>query len=352
MSTLPSTMRGWYLTAHGGPETLVWKTDIPVPTPGAGEVLLRIGASSVNNTDINTRIGWYSKSVTGATDGATLDDSADDGGWDGALDLPRIQGADMCGRIVACGSDVNSARLGARVLVRAMPTRNGKVWTYGSEADGGFADYAVVRSEDCVAIESDLPDTSLAVLPCAYCTALELIQTVGIKAGDRVLITGASGGVGLAAVQLCAALGAAPVAMTTADKAETLRSYGAVDTLNRGDAPAPESLDAVIDLVGGETWPSLITGLKRGGRYGTSGAIAGPIVPLDLRDLYLKDLTLVGSTLQKDSVLPDLVAMVEAGKLDPPIAAIYDLEDLHAAQAQFQSKGFVGKIAISVSGSN
>ncbi|TMV82412.1 alcohol dehydrogenase, partial [Thioclava sp. BHET1] len=118
--SLPQTMKAVLLTAHGGPEMLEWRDDVPVPTPAGGEVLIRVGASAVNNTDVNTRIGWYSKSVRGDTGTAAAGydaAAARDGGWSGALSFPRIQGADCCGRIVATGAGVDPARIGERVLV-------------------------------------------------------------------------------------------------------------------------------------------------------------------------------------------------------------------------------------------
>ncbi|TFL17809.1 zinc-binding dehydrogenase [Jannaschia formosa] len=346
---LPDRMRGWQLVGHGGPEMLRWRTDLPVPSPGPGEVLIAVGASSVNNTDINTRVGWYSKGVTGATaDAATPDDAA--AGWAGsALRLPRIQGADCSGRIVAVGEGVPPARIGARVLVRALQQRpDTPVWTFGAECDGGFADYAVARSFDALDLRSDLPDTVLAALPCAYATALGMVSRAGAGAGDRVLVTGASGGVGAAAVQLCALRGAEVVAQCAPSKAEALRALGAATTLARDEAPAPDGFDVVLDLVGGPAWPALIGALARRGRYVVSGAIAGPMVTLDLRDLYLKDLTFLGSTEQDAALLPELIGLVEAGRLVPPLAGTWPLEDLPAAQEAFQSKRHVGKIAIDI----
>ena len=122
--TLPETMKAVRLTGHGGLDKLEWCDDVPVPQPDAGEVLIRVGASAVNNTDVNTRTGWYSKAVRGDTGSAATEGYAGasdaDGGWSGALSFPRIQGADCCGEIVAVGDGVDAARIGQRVLVRPM----------------------------------------------------------------------------------------------------------------------------------------------------------------------------------------------------------------------------------------
>lgn len=349
--TLPTTMSGVVLNAHGGPECLELRDDLPVPVAGDGEVVIKVAASSVNNTDINTRIGWYSKAVTGATDGVG-DQAVEAGGWAGALHFPRIQGADACGHIVAVGAGVDAGRIGERVIVRTMQSTGAKglpfvTMTFGSEYDGGFADYTKTYSNDALRVESDLSDIELAALPCAFSTAEGMLQRASVGA-ERVLITGASGGVGAAAVQLAKMRGAEVWGMTQGAKADAVAALGADHTPSR-DAPLPKGhFDVVLDLVGGPDWPRLLDALKLGGRYVTSGAIAGPLVELDLRTLYLKDLTLLGSTYQPDRVFEDLVSYVEAGQLRPAIAATYPLRDIKAAQKAFLAKAHVGKIGIVV----
>lgn len=357
--TLPETMKGMVLTGHGGPEKLVWREDLPLPRPAPGEVLIRVGAASVNNTDINTRIGWYSKSVRGDTaSGAGGDYAAsaeEDGGWSGvAFSFPRIQGADCCGEIVAVGEGVASARIGERVLVRALytPGDGGSglaTATFGSERDGAFAEYTIAAAKDALAIRSDLTDVELASFPCAFSTAEGMIQRAGLGA-EPVLITGASGGVGAAAIQLAKRRGAHVTAQTSPAKAEALRALGADATLDRdADIPAA-AFDLAIDLVGGKRWSAVIAGLRNGGRYAVAGAIAGPIVELDLRTLYLRDLSFFGCTHQPDGVFVDLVRYIEAGEIRPSVAKIYPLRELHAAQEDFLRKAYIGKIGIAVAG--
>lgn len=355
--SLPKTMKAMVLTAHGGMDCLEWREDLPVPQPRPDEVLVQVGAAAVNNTDINTRIGWYSKSVEGDTASGTdgFGAAADaDGGWSGALQFPRIQGADCCGRIVAVGAEVSEARVGERVLIRAMhrPGPNDPdlpLITFGSERDGGVAEYTTIRSHDAVRITSHLSDVELASFPCAFSTAEGMIQRAGLGA-ERVLITGASGGVGSAAIQLAKRRGAHVTAVTSASKAEALRDLGADETLNRDAALAENSFDVVLDLVGGDSWPRLLDALRPSGRYAVSGAIAGPIVDLDLRTLYLKDLTFFGCTQQADSVFSDLVRYIEQGEIKPTVAMTYPLAELKAAQEAFLKKAHVGKIGITVSG--
>jgi NADPH:quinone reductase-like Zn-dependent oxidoreductase len=357
---LPERMHGVLLTGFGGPEQLQYREDLPTPLPRAGEVLIRVAASSVNNTDINTRVGWYSKTVGGPTQHASVGFDADCDSapsWGGAaLQFPRIQGADCCGHIVAVGAGVDSARIGQRVLVRPV-LRKAVAASYdfdyfGSECDGGFAQYTRVAASAAMPVQSQLSDAELACLPCAYSTAENLLTRAGVKAGERVLITGASGGVGSAAVQLAHLRGAQVIAQADSSKHAALNTIGAKHTLARDNdvvqAVGKDSVAVVIDLVGGPAWPSLLEVLQRGGRYATAGAIAGPLVTLDLRTLYLKDLQLLGCTWQEDAVFEQLLGYVERGQLTPLLARTYDLRDIAQAQAEFVAKRFVGKIALKI----
>lgn len=355
--TLPTTMTGMVLTGHGGPEKLEWRDDLRVPEPAAGEVLIRVSASAVNNTDINTRTGWYSKAVRGDTASGAVggygDDVDADGSWSGeALAFPRIQGADCCGTIVAVGVGVAQTRIGERVLVRALQSSVGpdgtlRVATFGSECDGGFADYTVAADRDAVAVTSDLSDVELASFPCAFSTAEGMIQRCALGA-EWVLISGASGGVGSAAVQLAKRRRAHVTAITNAAKAEDLRALGADEIVLRQDAFPKRRFDVALDLVGGARWDDMIDALRDGGRYVTAGAIAGPIVELDLRTLYLRDLSFFGCTHQADTVFTDLIRYIEAGEIRPMVAETYALRDLHAAQEAFVAKSHVGKVGIAV----
>ncbi len=353
----PDIMKGVVLTGHGGLEKLVWREDLPTPRPVAGEVLIRVGAAAVNNTDVNTRTGWYSKSVRGDTASGAAEGygaAADaDGAWSGAaLRFPRVQGADCCGEIVGVGDGVATARIGERVLVRALQSPPSEdlglsTATYGSERDGGFAEYATARSEDAVALNAPLSDVELASFPCAFSTAEGMIQRGGLGA-ERVLITGASGGVGSAAIQLAKRRGAHVTAVTSREKADAIRALGADAVLDRDDPTPRRAFDMALDLVGGARWEALVDGLVNGGRYVVAGAIAGPIVELDLRTLYLRDLSLLGCTHQPANIFTDLVRYIEAGEIRPVVAAIYPLKSLRAAQEAFLTKEHVGKIGVLV----
>ncbi|ACI56189.1 Alcohol dehydrogenase zinc-binding domain protein [Rhizobium leguminosarum bv. trifolii WSM2304] len=357
---LPERMKGVLLTGRGGFEKLEYREDIPLPRPKAGEVLIRVAAAGVNNTDINTRIGWYSKTVTTGTEsgGATGFQSVQDAdaSWSGVpLAFPRIQGADCCGRIAAVGEGVDPGRIGERVLVRNMlrsytDYRPFECWTFGSECDGGFAQYAVAPSRETYRIDCDWSDVELASLPCAYSTAEGMLHRAVVGAGEHVLIAGASGGVGSAAIQLAKRRGAIVTAISSPEKASQLLAIGADRILSRGESIVAglghESVDVVLDVAAGPSFGELLDVLKKGGRYAVAGAIAGPLVELDVRTLYLKDLTFFGCTFQEDVVFENLVSYVERGEIRPLVGKSYPLRDIVEAQRDFLSKRIAGKLVL------
>ena len=356
---IPTHMAAVLLEGHGGIETLHYRDDVAVPVAGPDEVLIRVAAAGVNNTDINTRIGWYSKKVTDATGsgGAEGFDEVDDAdaSWSGVpLTFPRIQGADCCGFIVAVGERVDHARIGERVIVRNMlrsyvDYRPFECWTFGSECDGAFAQYAKAPARETFSVDCDWSDAELASIPCAYSTAENMLHRASVGA-ERVLITGASGGVGSAAVQLARRRGAEVIAVASLAKADQVQDLGADQVVDRNadlvDILGRDSVDVVIDLVAGSAWAGLLDVLKRGGRYATAGAIAGPLVELDVRTLYLKDLTLIGCTFQQDVVFENLVGYIERGEIRPVVAKTWALEEIGQAQQAFLAKKFTGKLVL------
>ncbi len=357
---LPETMAAVLLTGHGGLDRMEYREDVPVPRPGTGEVLIRVGAASVNNTDINTRIGWYSKGVRGETNTGSAsgfdEAETEDATWSGVpLEFPRIQGTDCCGRIVSVGDGVDPARIGERVLVRNMlrapvDFRPFECWSLGSECDGGFAQYTKAPAADTWAVDCDWSDTDLASIPCAWSTAENMLHRAQVGPDDRVIITGASGGVGSAAVQLAKCRGAEVIGVAGAAKREEIHGLGADRVVTRGEnlveALGPGSVSVAIDLVVGEQWPELIELLGRGGRYATAGAIAGPVVELDVRTLYLKDLTFYGCTFQEDVVFDNVVRYIEQGRVRPFVARTYPLADIGKAQEDFIAKKYAGKLVL------
>ena len=350
---MQKTMNAVVTTGNGGYEKLEWR-EVPMPEVGAGDVLIRVAAAGVNNTEINTRLGWYSSSVRDATSDTSDTQSRSDGGWNAATPFPFIQGTDCCGEIVSIGTDVDQGRIGERVIVRSCMRPNGfndpeNIWL-GSDFDGAFAQYVAVPAAEAFAVDCDWTDAELASIPCAYGTAENMVARAGVGQGMTVLVPGASGGVGSAIIQLVKRRGARVVAVTSREKVADIRGLGVDSVLTRDDdllaALGESTVDVAIDNVGGAGFPQLLKVLKRGGRYATSGAIAGPIVELDMRDMYLKDITLIGCTGWDAQVFPDLISYIQANEIRPLVAATYPLQDIATAQQAFSTKSHVGKFVL------
>ena len=357
---IPPNMTAVLLTGYGGYDKLVVRHDVPVPTPGPDEVLVRVGACGVNNTDINTRKGWYAPAVKGATAADAVVHDDEQGGWSGGLNFPLIQGADVAGRIVAVGRDVRSGRIGERVIVEPIvrdpkaPDDRSRIAYLGSERNGGFAEYLAIPSVNTFPVQSRLSDAELATFPCAYSTAEHMLSRIRLSQQDTVLITGASGGVGSALVQLAKRRGATVLAVAGAAKQAAVSALGADAVFDRhSDLSTSISrlgytggVDAVADVVGGDGFPDVIGALRGGGRYVTAGAIAGPMVSLDLRQLYLKDLEFQGATVLPQGLFGQLVGYIEKEEIHPVLAAQYPLVDIRKAQEAFMAKTHVGNIVL------
>lgn len=362
MTDLPNTMNAFVLTGYGGFECLVYQEEWPTPVPAAGEVIVKVGACGLNNTDVNTRTGWYAKSVTSATTGDGSDVPDAGSGWGGSsIQFPRIQGADVCGTIVVLGGGVDPNLMGKRVMVETWlrdaddSMDMSKAKYFGSEVDGGFAQYTKAAERQVFPIESDLSDAEIATFATSYVTAENMLNRADVREGDTVLVPGASGGVGSALIQLANRRGAECIALSGDDKAAAIEEIGVRAVLPRSpenlsealmNATGSDKVSVVADAVGGPLFPQMIDVLSRGGRYTCAGAIAGPIVDLDLRTMYLNDLTFTGATVVPPGTFGDLVGYIERGEIQPILAATYPLTELHAAQQAFIDKKHVGNIVV------
>jgi NADPH:quinone reductase-like Zn-dependent oxidoreductase len=328
-------------------------------------VLIKVHACGINNTDVNTRSGWYSKAVSEATTGGNYETVSDtDPTWGGSpVRFPRIQGADVVGTVVAAGEAVKADLIGRRVMADTWlrdwdhPEKSGDIGYLGSECDGGFADYTTIDYRNVRAINSDLTDAELATFVCSYTTAENILTRSNVSEIDTVLITGASGGVGSALIQLANRRGARTIAMASAAKHDALKALKPFALLDRAPVDLAGALKAVLgsdtvtvvaDIVGGPYWPKIIDVMARGGRYACSGAIAGPIVDLDLRTFYLRDLTFYGCTLSGPDIFPNLVGYIEQGEIRPLLAASYPLEKLQEAQSAFIEKAHIGNVVVTM----
>lgn len=357
--TLPNKMRAMVTMGHGDLEQMVLHENWPRPVPAADEVLIRVLACGLNNTDVNTRSGWYSKAVSEATTGSAFNKVSDeDPTWGGVpITFPRIQGADVCGEIVAVGTQVDPARIGDRIITDNWlrdaddPSDKNKTGYFGSERDGGFAEFTTIPSRNAIAIQSDFSDAELATFSCSYSTAEGMLTRANVTKVDTVLVPGASGGVGGALVQLAKRRGARVIALASEAKHTDVTALGADVVLPRAPnnlraALGRDKITVVADVVGGPYWSTLIDILERGGRYTCSGAIAGPMVDLDLRTFYLRDLTFTGSTVIDPEVTANLVGYIEAKEIKPSLAATYPLAELREAQAAFIAKQHTGNIVV------
>ena len=351
-------MKAVVTTGNGGYEKLVY-CDVPMPIVGAGEVLLQVLAAGVNNTEINTRLGWYSSSVLTGTNNVSEDTQQSatqklDGGWNVATPFPFIQGTDCCGRVVDVAPDVDSQLIGARVLVRPCMRPDGfgsmrNIWI-GSDFDGAFAQFVKVPASEIFVVNSEWSDFELASLPCSYGSAENMLHRAKVGVNDHVLVAGASGGVGSAVLQLAKLRGAKVTAIVGKSKAKQVREIGADVVIERGadivKFLGEESVDVVVDNVGGSSFEAMLKVLRRGGRYASSGAIGGPIVNLDLRDFYLKDLNLIGCTAWDEPVFSNLVSYVERNRIKPLVAKTFALKEIAQAQQEYLEKNHVGKFVL------
>ncbi len=353
-----TTMKAVVTLGNGGYEKLAYR-DVPVPELESGEVLLQVLAAGVNNTEINTRLGWYSSKVTSGTEDLTAAEREKakkkaDGGWNEATPFPFIQGTDCCGRVVAVAPGGDETTIGSRVLVRPCIRSIGwdsleNIWM-ASDFDGAFAQFVKVPAGEVFVVDCDWSDAELGTIPCAYGTAENMIHRAMVSRGDHVLVAGASGGVGSAVVQLAKRRGASVTAIAGQAKLAKVRTIGADRVIARGDdivaALGEKSVDVVVDNVAGSAFGGMLKVIKRGGKYASSGAIGGPLVTLDMRDFYLKDLTMIGCTAWDEPVFPNLVAYIENGEIRPLLAKTFPLEKIAEAQRQFTEKQHVGKFVL------
>lgn len=244
--------------------------------------------------------------------------------------------------------------MGSRVLVRSCMRRLGfesmeNIWM-ASDFDGAFAQFVKVPATEVFAVNCGWSDAELGTIPCAYGTAENMVHRAQVGEGDHVLVAGASGGVGSAVVQLVKRRGATVSAIAGKAKIAQVKSIGADRVIARGEdvvaSIGENTVDVVVDNVAGPAFGDLLKVLKRGGRYASSGAIGGPLVTLDMRTFYLKDLTLVGCTAWDEPVFPNLISYIERDELRPLVAKTFPLERIADAQREFLEKKHVGNFVL------
>jgi len=363
---IPERMAAVQLIGHGGIEKLKYREDIPVPSPGKNELLIKVTATAKNNTDRKVREGLYPTEDN--RDVTSFSMSKDSG-----LSFPRIQGADVVGRVVKCGSGVAENRLGERGLLdfNIYSTDRDDINLtpdyFGHGKDGGFAEYMVVPADQFYTVENtELSDAELAAMGmCSYQTGLHMLNAAGVSEGENVLITGASGGVGTALIQMCRIKGATPYAVSSPGKAKALFELGAENIIDRSKVTDwPEAvkkatdgkiIDAVMDLVGGDMTIPLIDSMIQDmssrqtyPRYSIAGASGGNVTKILWTKIYLYQVQIFGISHGTRAEAKQLINWIRNGKLRPVLHGTFKLSDIHKAENYFvnRSSNFVGKIVI------
>lgn len=366
LATIPATMHAMVLTGHGDIDKLEYRSDVATPRPRPGEVLVQVTATAKNNTDRKAREGLYPTKDKGEVTSFAM-------GGEPTLTFPRIQGADVAGRVVAVGEGVAASRIGERGLLDfnlypdARRDINLTPDYYGHGADGGYAEYIAVPSDQFHHVPNpELADAELAAMGmCSYQTGYHMMTSARVAAGERVLVSGASGGVGAALIQMCRIVGAIPYAVSQPDKAEALLALGAEAVIDRGDlstfvervlkATGGAPIDAVMDLVGGEMTDlfidTMIGDMKARTTYprlSIAGASGGNLSEIMWTRIYLYQVQIFGVSHGTREEAEQLIEWIRSGQLKPVLHAAFKLSELHEAERYFVNRGsnYLGKIVV------
>src|SRR5579863_5238854 len=336
---MSETMKALLLRQHGGLENLELVTGHPRPKAKAGSVVIRVRASSFNYHDVFTVKGMPGIKVP----------------------LPVVIGLDMAGEIIEIGEGVSPWKIGSRVLVNPLNKKKGLM---GEMLDGGMAEYCLVDADQLIAMPDDVSFEEAASLPVAYGTAHRMLITHNtIKKGDRVLILGASGGVGTGCVILSKLLGAEVIACaSSAEKMDKLKAMGADEAINYKEVDFSKwaiekygkpqrrthegGVDVVINFTGGDTWVPSLRCLKRGGSLLVCGATAGHDPKEDLRYIWSFELKVIGSNSFYEDNLTDLMKMIVEKKIAPVIDAVLPLEKAAEGLRLIQDREVIGKVVV------
>lgn len=364
--SIPAEMKAMVLTGHGDVNQLQYQT-VPVPRPKSGEVLVQVTATAKNNTDRKVREGLYPTQDNSQVTSFHMTDEP-------SLSFPRIQGADVVGNIVAVGEGVDQSRIGERGLLDFniyaddRPDINLTPDYYGHGADGGYAEYVCVPSEQFYHMpQTDVTDAELASMGmCSYQTGYHMMTSANVKAGEHVLISGASGGVGTALIQLCRIVGAIPHCISSPGKEHGLKALGAETVIDRtqvtdwveavNQATGGVIIDAVMDLAGGTMINPLMDVMiqhmskrKDYPRLSIAGASAGNVSEILWTKIYLYQIQVFGVSHGTRDEAKQLMQWIQKGELKPVLHGAFKLSELHKAERYFadnRSADYLGKIVI------
>jgi alcohol dehydrogenase len=335
-------MRAAVVYKHGGLEELVFESAFPDPVPGPGDVVVRVRACALNYHDVFTRRGMPGIKVP----------------------MPIIVGLDLAGEIAALGEGVEGWKIGDRVL--ADPVNRVEGGLTGETVHGGLAEFCRVRAHQLVRLPDGVDFAAAACLPCAYGTARRMMIANGnVTAGEKVLILGASGGVGVCCVQLAKFAGAEVIACAgTEEKMRRLTELGADHTIDyvrndfvqevfarygkptRRGAGTDRGVDVVVNFTGGDTWVRSMRCLRVGGRLLTCGATAGYDPKEDIRFIWTFELQIRGSNGWSRDDIAALLAMTQSGQLKVLVDRVYPLEEAREALRALDDRTVFGKIVV------
>jgi len=332
-------MRALVLRKHGALDDLDVANDYPTPKAVDGHVVIRVRAASFNYHDVFTMRGMPGIKVP----------------------LPVIIGLDMAGEIAEVGAGVTGWKPADRVLVNPVNKKKGLM---GEMLDGGMAEYCLVTADQLIAVPAGVSFEDAASLPVAYGTAHRMLITHDtVKAGERVLVLGASGGVGTGCVLLAKMLGAEVIACASSDeKLARLKALGADEAVDytktdwskwaveKYGKPQRRTYDGGVDVVinftGGDTWLPSLRCLKRGGKLLVCGATAGYDPKEDLRYIWSFELKIIGSNSFYDDNLASLMALIAAGKIKPVIDKVLPLDQARDGLRLIADREVIGKVVV------
>ena len=341
-------MHGWIIREHGGPEALEWDATLPTPEPGPGQVRLRVRSAGVNHLDL-----WVRKGVPGHH-----------------FPLPLIPCSDLAGTVDAVGPGVEALDPATRYLVNpgfscgACPACDAgqhqlcrTYGIFGETTHGGAAEFVVVPRENLLEVPSQLSWAEAASFPLAFLTAWHMVVgRAGVRAGQTVLIQAAASGVSSAAIQICRLLGARVIATAgSPEKLAFARTLGATEVVNYRtedvtrrlrDLVGRGGVDVIVEHVGADTWEMDLRLLSWGGTLVTCGATSGAKVQLDLRGLFFKAWSILGSTMGNRSELRTVTELFRRGLLRPMVHAALPLQDLPEAHRMIEAREVLGKVVL------
>lgn len=339
-------MRAALFSEFGGPEVVRIVDDAPVPEPGPGEVRLQVAAAALNHLDLWVRRGLPIETT-----------------------MPHIGGSDVAGIVDGLGGGVSDVRIEQRVVVDPSISCGECEWCMrgeeplcvkykilGEHTQGGLAEYVVVPARNLLTIPEGYPMETAAAAPLAFLTAWRAVVTRGrLQAGETVLVTGASGGVSTAAIQIAKRLGAHVFAVTSTAHVERVRALGADVVYDRASVDysreiwkhtSKRGVDLIIDSVGTATWSQNIRVAAKLGRIVVYGGTTGPTLESDVRQLFWKQLSIIGTTMSNRTEFRDVMGRVFAGEFEPVVDAVLPLEETREGHERLEAGEVFGKIVV------